>query len=115
MTRTKVPAGLDTQAARSGLKMNLGVRRNEFGRKLHDLVRGAGDLQVRQNLPRNKLVYQNPAVLRVILKLDDVIVAVVAFKQMRLRAAPHLADEPARIYGHTVCRKKKSTTRENIN
>ena len=95
--------------------MNLGVRRDEFGRKLHDLVCGTCDLQMRQDLPRHELVDQNPAVLRVILKLDDVIVAVVAFQQMRLRAAPHFADKPARIYRHTVCRKGKSTTRENIN
>ena len=66
---------------------------------------------MRENLRRNEFIYENPAVLRVILELDDVVVAVVRFQQMRLRAASHLPDEPSGIYGHTVCEKSKSTTR----
>ena len=75
----------------------------------------AGDLKMRQNLRRHEFIHENPPVLRVILKLDDVIVAVVGFQQMRLRATPHLADEPARVYRHTICRKNKSTTQGSIN
>ena len=51
--------------------------------------------------------------LRVILKLDDVKIAVVGFQQMRLRAAPHLPDEPARVYRHTIRRKTDSRQGEH--
>jgi hypothetical protein len=53
-----------------------------------------------QNLAGDDLVNQNAAMLRVILKLDDVEVPVVSFEQVRLGAAPHFADEPACIYRH---------------
>ena len=67
-----------------------------------------------ENFRRNELVHKNPAVLRVILELDDVIVTVVCFQQMRLCAPSHLPDEPAGVYGHGFCGEGKSTTRENI-
>ena len=75
---------------------------------------GTRNLQMYENLGRHELVDENPAVLRVILKLDDVIVAVVGFQQMSLRAASHLSDEPARVYRHIVCRESDSTTRESL-
>ena len=40
--------------------------------------------------------------LRVILKLDDVELAIVGFQQMRLGAAPHLSDETAGVYRHAL-------------
>ena len=68
---------------------------------------GAGNLQMGENLSGDEFIDKNPAMLRVILELDDVIVAVVGFQQMGLRAAPHLPNEPARIYRHTICGKNK--------
>jgi hypothetical protein len=53
------------------------------------------------------LVHENAAMLRVILKLDDVIVAVVGFQQMLLGATPHLADELDGVYAHAICRKEE--------
>ena len=53
-----------------------------------------------QNFPGDPLIHQNPPMLRVILELDDVEMPVVCFDQVRLSAAPHLSDEPARIYWH---------------
>ena len=55
-----------------------------------------------ENFRRHEFIHENPAVLRVILELDDVVVAVVGFQQMRLCAASHLSDEPTGVYGHTV-------------
>ena len=81
---------------------------------MNDLMNGGCDLQMRQNLACHDLVDKNPPVLRVILKFDDVKVTVVGFQQMRLRAAPHLANEPKGVYGHTVCRERKSVAEENI-
>jgi hypothetical protein len=53
-----------------------------------------------ENFAGDDFVNQYAPMLGVILKLDDVIVAVVGFEHMRLSAAPHLADEPARVYRH---------------
>ena len=75
---------------------------------------GAGDLEMGENFRRYEFVDENPAVLRVILEFDDVIVAVVCFQQMGLSAASHFPDEPAGIYGHAICGTSKSTTRESI-
>jgi hypothetical protein len=55
-----------------------------------------------ENLRCDELVHENPAVLRVILELDDVVIAIVRFQQMRLCAASHLPDEPAGVYGHGI-------------
>ena len=114
MARAEVPAGLDSGAARARLQMDFGVRREEFGGEPDDLMVRARDLQMGENFGRDEFIHENPAVLRVILELDDVIVAVVGFQQMRLCAASHLPDEPAGIHGHRVCGESKSTTRESI-
>jgi hypothetical protein len=53
-----------------------------------------------QNFSRHYLIDENPAMLRVILELDDVAVTVVGFQQMRLGAPSHFPDEAARVYGH---------------
>ena len=101
MARAEVPAWLDRSAPRAGLEMHFRVGCEEFGGEPDDLVTRRGDLQMIQNFGGQEFINENPAVLRVILKLDDVEVAVVGFQQMGLRAAPHFADEPARVYGHT--------------
>jgi hypothetical protein len=94
-------------AARPGLHVDFRIRRQELRSEPDDPVGGTGDLQVCENLPGYELIYQNPPVLRVILKLDDVILAVVGFQQMGLCATSHLPDEPARVYGHGVRGKRK--------
>ena len=100
MARAEVPAGFHRTCRGARLQINFGVGREEVGVERTISVFGRGDLQMRENFRRNQLVDENAAVLRVILKLDDVEVAVVGFQQMRLGAAPHLSDEPARIYRH---------------
>ena len=115
MSRAEMPAGFDFDEARTGLQMYLRIRFDEIGGEFHNLVCGACDLQLLQNLCRRKFVHENPPVLRVILKLDDVIVAVVGFQQVSLCATPHLPDEPVRVYRHRACGKSNSTTRGSIN
>lgn len=102
MPGAEVPARLDRLAPRAGLQMDLRIAGEEIGREADNPMPRAGNLQMGENLRRHEFIYENPAVLRVILKLDDVIVAIVGFQQMRLRATPHLADEPARVYRHTI-------------
>jgi hypothetical protein len=91
--------------------MHFGVGGDEFGRQDNELMSGARDLQMSQNLGRDELIHENPAVLRVILELDDVVIAIVRFQQMRLCAASHLPDEPAGIHRHGIGGK----TRKGIN
>jgi hypothetical protein len=69
---------------------------------------------MRKDLTGDEFIDENPAVLRVILKLNDVVAAVVGFEQMRLRSASHLPDEAAGVHSHRVCRNRKFTTRESI-
>ena len=69
---------------------------------------------MRENLRGHEFIHENPAVLRVILELDDVVVAVVRFQQMRLRPASHLADEAAGVYGHTALAEWESSDQESI-
>jgi hypothetical protein len=102
VTGAEVPARVDPDASRTGLQIDLRIGRNEFGGQDDDLMPGAGNLQMGENFRREEFVDKNPPMLRVILELDDVEVAVVGLQQVRLCAASHLADEPARIYGHTV-------------
>jgi len=59
---------------------------------------------VGQNLRRDQFINQNAPVLGVIAELYDVIEAVIALQQVRLRATPHLAHEAARIYRHSNAR-----------
>jgi hypothetical protein len=87
--------------------MDFRIRREEFGGHPDDLMPRARDLQMSENLRGYEFIYENPAVLGVILELDDVKAAVVGFQQMRLCAAPHLPDEPARVYRHRVRGKKR--------
>jgi hypothetical protein len=48
----------------------------------------------------NHLVHENPSVLRIISKLDDVKTPVVRLYEVRLRAAAHFANQSAGIYRH---------------
>src|SRR6185312_8022918 len=114
MPRSKMPARFDRNAARACLQMDLGTGREKVARKTDDLVRWRRNLQVREDFTGHPFVDQNPAVLRVILEFDDVTAAVVRFKQMRLRAAPHLPDEPASIHRHRICRNPECTIRRDF-
>ena len=67
-----------------------------------------------KNLPRNPLIHQYSPVLRVILEFDDVGMAIVGFQQVRLRPAPHPADELARVYRHAACWRIAATIEETI-
>ena len=107
-------ARLDGGLARARLEVNFGVGRKKSRRQLNDLMNRRRDLQMCADLARHHLIYENPPMLRVILKLDDVKVTVVGFQQMCLCAAPHFANEPEGVYGHAVCRKRKSVAEENI-
>jgi hypothetical protein len=60
----------------------------------------ARNLQVLQKNRGHQLVHQDPAMLRIVLKLDDVELAVVGFEQVRLSASAHLADMAARREEH---------------
>lgn len=108
ITRAEVPARRNGLAARARLQMYFGIGGDEFGGQADDSMPGRCDLQMGQNPGRHEFIHEDPAMLRVILKLDDVIVAVVGFQQMRLCAASHLPDESARVYGHIVSRSPKS-------
>ena len=111
MTGTKVPARFNANAPRACLQMNFGVCGNELGGEADDLMARTGNLQMGEDLRRHEFIHENPAVLRVILELDDVIIAIVRFQQMGLCAASHLADEPAGVYGHGI----RGKDREGIN
>jgi hypothetical protein len=50
-------------------------------------------LQIIQENGSDPFIDQNATVLRIIPKFDHVEMAVVAFEQMRLRAAAHLSDQ----------------------
>jgi len=60
----------------------------------------AADLQITKEHRRDPLVDEDSAVLRIILRLDDVEVTVVSLDQMRLRAAFHPAQPTAGSDGH---------------
>ena len=66
-----------------------------------------------ENSGRDDFVDENPAVLRVILKLDNVEVAVIGFDEMRLRSTPHLADEANGVYGHKPARSRSDKEKLN--
>jgi len=100
MAGTEVPAGLDGGATGAGLEVNFGVGGEEGGRQDDELGGRRGDLQVGENGGGQELVDEDAAVLGVILKLDDVEVAVVGFEQMGLGAAAHFADKAAGVYRH---------------
>jgi hypothetical protein len=72
------------------------------------------NLQMRKDLRSDCLVHENSAVLEVILKLDDVEVAIVGFQQMSLSAAPHFSNEADCVYRHRNRRKLESIAEENI-
>jgi len=57
-------------------------------------------LQVLQKNRAHQFIHQNPAVLRIVLKLDDVKAAVTGLDQVRLGAAAHSPDVPARRDRH---------------
>ena len=69
---------------------------------------------MRKNFTGDPLIHENSAVLGVILELDDVVVAIVGFQQMRLGAASHLPDEAAGVYRHAVRGKSEFNTEESI-
>jgi hypothetical protein len=69
---------------------------------------------MRQDLGGNRLVHENSAVLEVILKLDDVEVAIVGFQQMSLSAASHLSNEANCAYRHRNRLKLEFIAEENI-
>ena len=95
-----MPAGFDGDVAGAQMNVDLRVRGQEFGGQQDQLRGRSGDLQVVQKYPGNPLVHQNPAVLGVVLELDDVEVAVIGFQQVRLCPAAHLADVSARGERH---------------
>jgi hypothetical protein len=114
VARAEVLAWFDGQSSCACLHMDIGVRGEERRRDVNDLMNRRGNLQMGKNLTGDDLVYENPPMLRVILKLDDVKVTVVGFQQMCLRAAPHFANEFEGVYRHAVCRERKSVAEENI-
>ena len=59
-----------------------------------------GDFEVIQENRSDPFIDQYAAMLRIIAKFDDVEMAVVAFQQMRLRAAAHLADQACGLNQH---------------
>ena len=63
---------------------------------------GHGKPEIIEKHRRDPFVHQNPAVLRIVQELDHVEVAVGGFKEVRLRSAAHLADQPAGINRHFV-------------
>lgn len=95
-----MPAGFDGLPARSDLQTDIGIGLKEILRELDDPALRGVDLKMGENAAGDEFIDEYSAMLRVILKLDDVEIAVVGFQQMGLRAAPHLSDEPGRIYGH---------------
>ena len=101
MPRSEVPARLHFEAACAGLHVHLAdCFRGTHARCGCIRYSRRGDLQMVENLAGDHFIDQDATMLRVILELDDVKVAVVGFQQVRLGAAPHFPDEPARIYGH---------------
>ena len=61
---------------------------------------GTRNLQILQKYRSDQLVNQNPAVLRVVLKFDDIELAVIGLQQVGLSAPAHLADVAARRERH---------------
>ena len=61
---------------------------------------GTREPQVREKCGRDPLVDQNPAVLRVVLKFNYIMVAIRGLQQVRLRTAAHLAQHAAGVKRH---------------
>jgi len=93
VARAEVAAGIRGSAAGSGLNMKVRVGRGEGVSDLDEGGLGRGDLEIAEELRAEPLVDEDAAVLGVVLKLDDVAMAVVGLQQMSLGASAHAAEE----------------------
>src|SRR5580704_17664085 len=114
MARAEMPAGLHRSATVAGLQSHIGILVEKLRRQRNHLLRRRRNLKMRKNFARNPLIHQNSAVLRVILELDDVVIAIVGFQQVRLSPAPHLTDEVAGVYRHAFRREHEFEIEEMI-
>ena len=100
IARSEVPAGFHRLMPGTQLDVDVGIGFQKCGREAHDGGRGRRDFQVIEENRRDPFIDQNAAMLRIIAKFDHVEVAVVAFEQMRLRAAAHLPDQACGFNQH---------------
>src|SRR5579862_2568529 len=92
---SEMPSWCHGDSLRPEVNVYFRVGSQEVGRDPDQFRGRGGNLQVLQKNRRYQLIHQDPAVLRVVLKLDDVEIPVVRFQQVGLGPAAHLADEPA--------------------
>src|SRR5580692_999904 len=97
-----MPPGFDRPPAGSELNVDLAIPFEKILRDAHDGGFRRGDSQVGEKYGSDPFIHQNPAVLWIVAKLDDVEISVAGFKKMRLGAAAHLADQPDRVYRHEL-------------
>ena len=82
------------------MKVDIRIGLQELRAQVDESNFGHGDMKELQKSGGNPFVHQNPPVLRVIDKLDDVESPIIALQQVRLGAAAHLADQAPGINRH---------------
>src|SRR5271165_4831597 len=95
-----MPARLRSQFAGTEGDASFRIRRQELGTDVHYRGCGRRNLQIPQEHGRDPLIYQNPAMLGIVDKLDNVEPAVIAFNKVGLRASPQLTDQTPGIDWH---------------
>src|SRR5439155_24697019 len=87
VARTKLPTRFAFDAARCQAEVELRVGRQKLHADMDQGGFGSRDSQVVQERGGERLIHQNPPVLRIVAKLDHVPVAVLHLQQMGLSAS----------------------------
>ena len=96
----EVPAGLNGDAARSEVEVELGVVSEELGGDADEGGFGNGDFEVSEEDGAQQFVDEDAAVLGIVAELDDIPAAVIRFEQMGLCPASHFSHVPDSRKGH---------------
>ena len=99
--RPELPPGLDLDAVRAELDVQVGIGGQELRLHLDEGGLWDGDLQVLENSRGERFVDQDAAVLGVVAELDDVPMAVVGLEELGLSASSHFSDVPDRGERHS--------------
>ena len=90
-----MPSGRHRTTLATQLDVGVWVAGQEVFRDLNHGHFRCGDTQVMQERRGDPFIDQDPAMLRIVVELNDVGMAVGGFHQVGLRSSAHLADEAA--------------------
>ena len=91
---------------RPGVNIDLGMSGKEFAGEADEAGIRGRYVKMAEKFCGKQLVDEDAAMLRVILKLDDVAVTIAGLDEMSLSAAAHLAQKTAGFYRHLRTRKR---------